>query len=118
MKNISLFILFLLCTQCQNNFPPTTLEITDKKIEAHFTRAATKSQLDSIQQVLTHHKIQLEYTILNWDNEVLSEMEFKVIVKNQYGIARSNFVNLRGKHFGFMIDLKDDNNFLVGDISK
>lgn len=100
---------------CKNMYAPTTFVIDHDKANVNFTRAASTAQLDSIRQRMAQQGADLVYTSIKKDGELLSELSFTLSYGGHKAIAKTNFVNLRGKQFGFLVEFREGGRFLVGE---
>ncbi len=96
-------------------YPPTTFVIDHDQANVSFTRAASTAQLDSIRELMAQRGAELVYTSIKKDGDKLSELSFTLSYGGHTGSAKTNFVNLRGKHFGFIVEFRDGGRFLVGE---
>ncbi len=106
----------LLLSACFNKYPKTSIELSEQQIVVFFTRTATEQLLDSIKTVCQSKGVQLEYSSIKKDGKLLNELEFIVQYQHRRGMAKTNFVNLRSKHFGFEIEFRPDGKFKIGDL--
>ncbi|MEO6189668.1 MAG: hypothetical protein ABIO44_04135 [Saprospiraceae bacterium] len=104
--------------QCRNMYKEPFVNITHQVAEVHFERPMTQELLNEIKTKLEAEGIIINYTTINWDGKLLSKLGFEIIDnKGRRGAATTNFVNLRGKAFGFRVDLGSGNGgLIVGDL--
>ena len=105
-------IIFLLpvifaLTHCSSMFAPTTFVIDHDQANVSFTRTASTAQLDTIRQLMGQQGADLVYTSIKKDGDKLSELSFTLSYGGHTGSAKTNFVNLRGRSFGFIVEFRD-----------
>ncbi|NOT37396.1 MAG: hypothetical protein HOP11_08470 [Saprospiraceae bacterium] len=115
IKNIQISI-YILCISCALGFPEPLININNQGAEVHFTRKMKQEDLNSIKSSLQNYGVEINYLDSKFDGGNLSKLSFEIKTLNgQVGEASTNFVNLRGKPFGFKLKY-DGSEFIVGEI--
>lgn len=116
MKRLHLFVIILLIVSCKMPFPDPVINIGDSGAEVHFTRKITQSDLDQIAAKLKTYNVIIEFIETKFDGGNLSKISFIIGLANgNKGQAATNFVNLRGRPFGFRIKY-DGSVLIVGEL--
>ncbi len=116
--NMRIFVLILfIFSACFPQPKAHKIQITDALVEVQFGRKMPRTLLDSIKQLVAEKGIQLEYPVLKYDGELLSELEFTIQANGHTGSAATHFV-YKGKPFGFRITNPGSAafNMIVGDL--
>ena len=94
---------------------PTSYVIDENKADVTFTRKASDAQLDSIRLLMAARGAELNYTSVKKDGNLLNELAFTLTYGGHTGMARTNFVNLRGRPFGYYLEFGQGGKFVVGE---
>jgi len=117
-KIIATIFIVILSMSCKKLYKQPYIHIEPQFAEVHFERPMSRIQLEQLRNDLAAIQIQINYTDIKYDGELLNFLAFTLDYKGQQAEGSTHFVH-KVRPYGFIID--DRNNgtlrYVVGELA-
>ncbi|HRI00620.1 MAG TPA: hypothetical protein PK006_06170 [Saprospiraceae bacterium] len=117
-SSLILLSAFAVLLSCNSLDREPYLYFGNDKIVVHFERNFTEDQFNQVQTELNKRSYEFKIIEKTMDGSRINKLSIQILKDGKpIGEANSNFVNLRAKKFGFIIEFSPDGDrFMIGDL--